>query len=556
MKLNPDDRSHFPIMYAAAAATSSSSAVPPLSGASSEVENRVPPIKRERLEHVKTKTAKKTAAAASVAQRKKDREESLKKLASTCAQIFPGVACADPAALRFLPSPKLTSIEAQRWFLFCKAAPTRYEVLSCLTLFAACHQSQTSYITRTLAPRLNLWADCYKAWVFTLGLQYSSVAEHWFRSIMHVHGKELVPLTGVIGAIKNVAKRREVVTYQANEKHLVKITYNELLGDLRAQGLANVISPLIRYALPEGAIQSRKPGPGLVTLHLLLSVVKQALAYRCEGPYDILTDDVFQSVKYGSPDSSAARFCRILAGRVQVAESLLEHGLFRKHVQPAPDPEARLWVIKRRDGNGRAHLILLSDEALLCDCANFHQHGRWCKHAFSLLGDSHVACHVALAIDSTYADPHHRAELPDLSQSKMIMTGPAVGHTGPAAARRAPFVVKKPWCWAKDLLALDASVEEEIAGMTWKSGKPEVAEVEEHESRSSKIRAIGHRSITLANSHPLLGERFLAIMAEFEQEANALTRRSTTNSGRVTSLNPLPNDRRAMLLAQNKSYTT
>jgi len=117
--------------------------------------------------------------------------------------IFEGIKCAPIALMNGrLPQKSWTKAESQWWFFFIKRACNERDVRERLTLLAWYHPQLLSYAKGNLDDTKEWWADCYTAWEFTGGAQYSSVAEQWFSSITSVLGKEQTPLVDLVNLMR------------------------------------------------------------------------------------------------------------------------------------------------------------------------------------------------------------------------------------------------------------------------------------------------------------------------------------------------------------------
>ena len=290
--------------------------------------------------------------------------------------IFPGVKCADPSCITFPVRNSWNAITASRWFKVLKEAPTVNDCLSLLTLMAAYHQSHTDYAKR-MGDTMKLWADVYKTWEFTMGYEYSAIAEHWFRSIVHMLGSELVPMSGLVQLMRSIVEKREKVTYDTVDMRFERRNLVHLMRDLEEQALKQVNVAISAYVMP-----ACKTDPdydtyyrtGRKTLFCILCTVAESTKLKCVGPMDELDIETFRTAKYDTPDASSVRFCKLLSGRVQLRTDVAEKPLFHGHVDPEPDGESGKLVLvkeKAQASTKRGHLVLLFNGALLCDCSEF-----------------------------------------------------------------------------------------------------------------------------------------------------------------------------------------
>lgn len=416
-------------MYASAAAHSCSSASQDVSTSSAVTTGEQQNKQSTAQISKRAKSEKAVGAAETGAPKVKKSRNSLQIPANFV--LFANVKCADPSTLPFKPITTWTKIEAMRWFDYCKKAPCKTEIYERLTLLAACHPSHAQYAKGQLASTVELWADMFKVWEFTQGAQYSTVAEHWFRSIMHLMKKETVPLFGILETMRRVVKRREAVTYTRKDVRIERVALEALITMLEGQGLKKSLRALMVYILPnpndsQGPKDTRKRA-GLATLFRILEVMKNACEYRSQGPIDLLDDATFKAAGYERPDASAVRFCKLLSNRVVISEPLARRDVFKGHKQPQLHVPGRLYLVRRKAGEEgeRGHLILLCQGGIVCDCVSFHQYGHWCRHAFALLMENKLSSHVSLAIDRSYADARHRrGDGPDLGPEQVLVGPP------------------------------------------------------------------------------------------------------------------------------------
>jgi hypothetical protein len=461
-------------------------------------------------------------------------------------EVFEGIrvsqACLDQQ--RWAPSTAWTAPEATKWFAFCKAAVNERDVLERLTLMVWFHRNTQQYVVQRLGRTRDLWADCYKAWEFTAGFVYSSVAEHWFRSITSHLKKQQVPLTGVIGMMREVAEKRERVTYDRQGEHAVLSTIPKLKMILSEQGLEDVVKLISEYVLGgresltvEGRSQRQS---GDCTLAALLDVIREALEYKVIGEYESLSEEAFKLAKYSEPDASGYLFTRVLSGRINVEVSDV---LFDSHEQPPrqEQPYARkLFAVGRKSSSGRAHLIFYCDGALLCDCSNFQQFGRWCKHCFSLVASGLIDFNPALAIDAVYACPQYRKE--------GSFTFPPVTLKG--ATRAIPVTFK--WTWGKSMLGDKPQAEREAASFE-RTIPTEQRQAIRRETENKRLRRQFDEVVKTALAKPELVALLDDLFDVFHERAQELSGFAPVNAG-AKLRNPLPGDRRKMELNRNKSY--
>lgn len=167
--------------------------------------------------------------------------------------IFP----APVSTLRgFNPGKKWTRFEANWWFKYVRNAENDFALLQRLTAMAYFHRNLVGYVKRNLAPTRFWWGECYFAWVFTRGIQYSNAVELWFESMKTMNGKgKTVALIGL------VAMGREVVKKRGNMEHYVDGVKQEVIAfpaqceKMKAFGFGKIVDALEHYCGPQTAVK-------------------------------------------------------------------------------------------------------------------------------------------------------------------------------------------------------------------------------------------------------------------------------------------------------------
>jgi hypothetical protein len=99
--------------------------------------------------------------------------------------------------------------EATWCFFFAASAENDVALLRRLTLIVYFHPNLRGYVKRNLGPTRRWWGECYFAWVFTRGVQFSNIVELWFLSLKeHLAKGRPVPVLGLLKLMQDTVEGR------------------------------------------------------------------------------------------------------------------------------------------------------------------------------------------------------------------------------------------------------------------------------------------------------------------------------------------------------------
>jgi len=443
--------------------------------------------------------------------------------------IFDGIKCPPVSIIGTRTTSKTwTSFEASFWFYFVKESRCEQEVLQRLTLMCWFHRSLIEYATGNLFDTRKLWADCYKCWDFTSGHVCSSIAEHWFRSFEHVLTGNQVPLLGLLDLALEVNDKRQNVTYETSEFKLSNRTLPALKEFLTNQGFAKVAKAISDYVDHKPRIEN-----------LIFSTIEESCYYYVQKVSTVMSKDLWDAAGYDSYDYSILLFLTLLSGRVQVDKLLLEGvPVFSNYVTPEStvgSSKSCFFLVSRKANEGKKHLVLFIDGALVCDCKLFHQFGFWCKHAFSVFDYGGIDFNVSLAVDESYS----------FTSKKEFES---------ICRRTTEFLhITKNWDWGNK--NANHAVVNNSGTVVMSTQLNDRVNTEKRETASQARRAAALKVVTDANGNAELGKMFDEFYEAFCKRKAELARSHKINETSSTGLlNPLPNNRKVMQLAENKSY--
>jgi hypothetical protein len=220
-----------------------------------------------------------------------------------------------------------------------RKAPNRQGVLERLTLLACVFPSQKEYVMGNLFSTIHLWADCYRAWEFTGEVEFSEVAEHWFKSFKGILKGNTVGLLEYPDFIVEASEKRNAVTYDIRRLKIVTGKLPVVAGRLAADGWRPILDTVFAYM-----------GENQVSLMIAFSAVSDSSQYDLITEANVCTKDILTSCGYDTPSPSQANLLSLFSGRVLLSEELLLDPRFAGHVQPSEGASrAVLFVVGRHD---------------------------------------------------------------------------------------------------------------------------------------------------------------------------------------------------------------
>jgi hypothetical protein len=253
-----------------------------------------------------------------------------------------------------------------------------------------------------------------------------------------------------------------------------------------------------------------------------------------------MSKDLWDAAGYDSYDYSILLFLTLLSGRVQVDKLLLEGvPVFSNYVTPEStvgSSKSCFFLVSRKANEGKKHLVLFIDGALVCDCKLFHQFGFWCKHAFSVFDYGGIDFNVSLAVDESYS----------FTSKKEFES---------ICRRTTEFLhITKNWDWGNK--NANHAVVNNSGTVVMSTQLNDRVNTEKSETASQARRAAALKVVTDANGNAELGKMFDEFYEAFCKRKAELARSHKINETNSTGLlNPLPNNRKVMQLAENNSYT-
>jgi hypothetical protein len=303
--------------------------------------------------------------------------------------------CPQELMRRRKPLATWTIQEANWWFYFVRVARDDLDLLRRLTALAFFHRNMTAYVKRNLAPTRHLWGDAYFIWEFTKGVQYSLIAECWFRAIVHHVGMNTIALVKLPEEMLKVAEKRVAITYNQGDSNAACFEVPYQIRLLEVEGLSTLCKAVQRLAGDEPIVQQ-----------LLFHTVLEGVTYEVANASRMVHKADFDQAGFDFPNGSDLKWISVLNNRVEVDSELLSHPLFAAHQNPPPG-SSTAWVfrVKRKQHVYGSHhvLVVWVDGAVMCACRFTYQHGRICKHCNALVLNGYTDFSPLLAIDECYA---------------------------------------------------------------------------------------------------------------------------------------------------------